>query len=317
MVAHLSRSPGFSVLIPAHRAGRTIGATLASVAAQSTPPAEILIFEDGRVDDLATVVEAFAEGTAIPLRLFGSHRNGGVSRARNALLAEARSPFVAFLDADDLWSPDHLAQAATAFAQGADVVFSGVTFIDAAGRPLPGRAEPNERQLRDMAPALFHYNFVQCTSTLCLRRTWVEIVGGFDPTLSHGEDLDLWLRLLAGGAAWQYSGDCTCAYRKHPTSAMGQTLLAVDRMAAFYEKHLRNPLIPRAARRRALVNNRRHHARLNWRRHPATARVALQRLAQLQPWNPLHLAAWVAVSLWGRLGPGEAIAASPSVTRSP
>lgn len=314
MVASLLTSPGFSVLIPAYRAGRTLGATLASVAAQSVLPHEILIYEDGRFDDLAATVATFAASSSIPVRLLGSIRNGGVSRARNALIAEARGEFVAFLDADDIWSPHHLALAAAAFATGADVVFSGVTFIDTDGRPLPGRAEPNESQLRDMAPALFHYNFVQCTSTLSLRRRWIGIVGNFDPALSHGEDLDLWLRLLAAGASWEYSGDCTCAYRKHATSAMGQTLLAVERMAAFYEKHLRNPLIPRIARRRALLNNRRHHARLNWRRHPQTAVVALRRLTQLQPWNPLHPAAWLAVSLWSRFGSGNRVAVAPSRT---
>lgn len=296
----MSLHPTFSVLIPAFRAAGTIRATLEAVAAQTLPPAEVLVYEDGRFDALGTIVSEFAAQASFPVRLLGRPVNGGVSAARNALIAAAHGEFIAFLDADDIWAPGHLAQAAVAFAAGADVVFSGVTFIDAASRPLPGRGEPTPRQLKDMAPAMFHYNFVQCTSTLSLRRNWLERVGVFDPTLSHGEDLDLWLRLLAAGARWQYSGHCSCAYRKHPTSAMGQTLLVVGRMAAFYEKHLHNPLIPRRQRRRALINNRRYHARLHWRQRPAEALPALRRLMRLQPWNPLHPLAWLFLSVRAR-----------------
>jgi len=225
--------------------------------------------------------------------------NGGVSRARNIMLSEASGEFIAFLDADDIWAPDHLAHAAKAFADGADVAFSGVTFIDENGHAFAGRAEPSSAQLANIAPAMFQYNFVQCTSTLSLRRAWIDHVGNFDAALSHGEDLDLWLRLLAAGARWQYTGECSCAYRKHASSAMGQTLLVVERMAAFYEKHLNNPLIPRATRRAALISNRRAQARLHWRRRPAAAAVALRRLVNLQPWNPIYLLALPGVMAWG------------------
>ena len=297
--------PRVSVLIPARRAAATIRATLEAAAGQTVRPGEILVYEDGRCDNLAAEVDAFATVAACPVRLLGSETNQGVSYARNALLAAARGDFIAFLDADDIWGPDHLAHAVRCFDSGADIAFSGVTFIDAAGRPLPGRSAPSEQDLRDMAPALFEYNFVQCTSTVTVRREWLDRVGAFDEKLSHGEDLDLWLRLLGAGAVWQFTGECSCAYRKHPSSAMGQTLLAVERLAAFYEKHLNNDLIPGEVRRRALISNRRNHARLNWRQRPTEAAAALRRLARLQPWNPLHPAAWLAVTAWSRWARGD------------
>jgi len=287
---------GFSVLLPAYRAGATIAAALQSAASQTHLPREILVYEDGCTDHTRATVETFAATAPCTVRLLGSAINAGVSRARNALLEEARGEFIAFLDADDIWSVDHLARAATCFSEGADVAFSGVTFVDVAGQALPGRAEPSPEDLAHIAAAMFQYNFVQCTSTLSVRHSLLVEVGAFDTRLSHGEDLDLWLRLLAAGARWYYTGACSCAYRKHPTSAMGQTLLAVERLAVFYEKHLDNPLIPRRLRRRVLASNRWSHARLNWRRRPEEAAAALRRLVRLQPWNPFPVAALMVVS---------------------
>lgn len=301
----------FSVLIPAYKAARTITATLNAVTAQTLTPVEILIYEDGCFDNLAQLVSKFAETAPCPVRLMSCPLNGGVSRARNILLREARGEFIAFLDADDIWAANHLKTAADAFANGADVVFSGVTFIDAAGVPFGGRAEPSAEQLANLAPSIFCYNFVQATSTLSLRRSWIDRVGDFDVTLSHGEDLDLWLRLLAAGAKWQYTGHCSCAYRKHLTSAMGQTLLVVERMAAFYEKHLHNPLIPRSYRRGALIINRRVQARLHWRRRPAESIVALRRLVRLQPWNVRYLLALPAVTIWSWFAGSSVTPAAP------
>lgn len=293
--------PGtFSVLIPAHRAAGYIIPALAAAAAQTRLPAEVLIYEDGRLDDLAARVAAFAPTAPFPIRVVSVEQNTGVSAARNFLMRAARGEFLAFLDADDVWAPDHLAGAAAAFAGGADVAFSGVTFLDPTGAAIPGVAEPSAADLADIAPVMFRYNFVQCTSTLSLRRSWIDRVGGFDPTLSHGEDLDLWLRLLAAGAVWRYTGRTSCAYRKHPLSAMGQTRLASARLTAFYEKQLGNIQIPRPQRRAALIDNLWVNARLSWRADPAAAAAAWRRLVQLQPWNLVALAGWIFSAARGR-----------------
>lgn len=291
--AHEFLPGAFSVLIPAHRAAHHIIPTLTAVVGQTCPPAEVLIYEDGRFDDLAARVADFAATAPIPIHLVTARKNTGVSRARNFLLSAARGEFIAFLDADDVWAPDHLAAAATCFAAGADVAFSGVTFLDAEGGIIAGSAEPSAADLADIAPVMFRYNFVQCTSTLSLRRSWIDRVGGFDPVLSHGEDLDLWLRLLAAGAVWRYTGRTSCAYRKHPQSAMGQTRLASARLTAFYEKQLGNPQIPRPQRRAALIGNLWVNARLSWRADPAAAAAAWRRLVQLQPWNLVALVGWI------------------------
>jgi glycosyltransferase involved in cell wall biosynthesis len=286
-----------SVLVPAYKAAGYITRTLESVAAQTLLPGEVIVFEDGRTDDLEKKVEAFSKGSPFPVFLMGVPKNQGVSCARNQLMRRARGSILAFLDADDVWESDHLETASAGFAAGADVCFSGVTFIDSSDRPLPGASEPTADDLENMAPSVFRYNFVQCTSTLSVKSAWIEKVGDFDVRLSHGEDLDLWLRLLAAGARFHYTGRCTCRYRKHPQSAMHDTLRMVEQMGAFYEKHLGNDLIPRQQRREALISNRRVLARLNWRMNPSKSASAFARLAQLQPWNPFHASFWLIARL--------------------
>jgi glycosyltransferase involved in cell wall biosynthesis len=286
-----------SVLIPAYKAGRYIIRTLESVAAQTVLPDEVIIFEDGITDDLGERIEDFSRKSSLPVYLIGESRNIGVSAARNRLIERARGSVLAFLDADDIWEHDHLESACAGFAAGADVCFSGVTFIDNADRPLPGASEPSADDLANMAPSVFRYNFVQCTSTLSLKKSWIDRVGNFDVRLSHGEDLDLWLRLLAAGARFHYTGRFRCRYRKHPQSAMHDTMRMVENMGAFYEKHLENGLIPREQRRDALISNRRVLARLNWRSNPSKAATAFARLAQLEPWNPIHAGFWLIARL--------------------
>jgi glycosyltransferase involved in cell wall biosynthesis len=292
-----TEAPTLSVLIPAYKAARYIVRTLEAVAAQTVRPDEVIVFEDGRTDDLGERVEAFAKGAAFPVILISETKNQGVSAARNRLIQRASGSLLAFLDADDVWEPDHLESASAGFAAGADVCFSGVTFIDNFDQPLPGSAGPTADDLADMPPSVFRYNFVQCTSTLSLRRSWIDRVGDFDVRLSHGEDLDLWLRLMAAGARFHYTGRCSCRYRKHPQSAMHDTLRMVEQMGAFYEKHLGNGLIPRQQRRGALISNRRVLARLHWRSNPSKSATAFARLARLQPWNPLHAGFWLVARL--------------------
>ncbi|HEY9153832.1 MAG TPA: glycosyltransferase family A protein, partial [Opitutaceae bacterium] len=98
-----------SILIPAYRAGHYIGQTLESIRAQTYTNWEVLVLEDGIFDDTATTVRAFAASVSQPVRLVQREKNAGVSRARNSLLDLAQGEFIAFLDADDLWLPDHLA----------------------------------------------------------------------------------------------------------------------------------------------------------------------------------------------------------------
>ncbi|MFI5092213.1 MAG: glycosyltransferase family 2 protein [Candidatus Acidiferrales bacterium] len=92
-----------SVLIPAYNCAATIQATLNSVLRQSLPAEEILVMDDGSTDQTAAILKLYEPR----IRVFWQP-NGGVSRARNALIARARGDLIAFLDSDDVWHPGYL-----------------------------------------------------------------------------------------------------------------------------------------------------------------------------------------------------------------
>lgn len=99
-------TPRVSVLIPAYNAEHTIGRTLTAAMQQSLSAIEILVVNDGSTDRTSQIISEFAHMD--PRIRYIDRPNLGVAAARNAALAMAKSPFVAPLDADDLWHPNKL-----------------------------------------------------------------------------------------------------------------------------------------------------------------------------------------------------------------
>lgn len=109
-------SPLFSVVIPAYKAAAFIRQTLRSVYAQTEQDFEIVVVNDGSPDDTADIL---AQETDPRLRVI-TQPNGGECAARNRGVRESRGTYVAFLDSDDAWLPDHLEHARTFFEQHPD-----------------------------------------------------------------------------------------------------------------------------------------------------------------------------------------------------
>jgi len=93
----------YAVIMPAYNRAGWIAASLESVLAQSLPPAEVMVVDDGSEDNTEEVVAGFA-GRVRYLRV----TNGGPSRARNIGAAHTSAPWIAFCDSDDLWLPEKM-----------------------------------------------------------------------------------------------------------------------------------------------------------------------------------------------------------------
>jgi hypothetical protein len=184
-----------SVVIPAYNAEAYLAEAVASALAQTHVPLEVLVVDDGSTDGTARCVQAFGP----PVRCVGQ-ANAGPSAARNRGVAASRGEVVAFLDADDRWLPGTLA--AQVAALGArpvpDVVFGWARFVDASGAALAEGVHPT---VADLEPSrLLLAGSPLLLSTMAARRDLLVRLGPFDPALQQGEDWDLALRLVAGGA---------------------------------------------------------------------------------------------------------------------
>ncbi|MEO0769060.1 MAG: glycosyltransferase family 2 protein, partial [Cyanobacteria bacterium J06649_4] len=139
--------------------------------------------------------ESLNELTKARVKLISQPKQG-TSRARNAGIAQSSSPYVAFLDADDIWLPEKLERQIELMDAAPDVslVYCWAAAIDEQGQLL-GRIYA-ERLRQQAWAGLVERNVISTPSTVLLRRDCLEAVGGFDATLgSYVEDKDLWLRI--------------------------------------------------------------------------------------------------------------------------
>jgi glycosyltransferase involved in cell wall biosynthesis len=178
-----------TVGIPAYNAASFIQRAVDSVRAQSWPIAEVLVVDDGSKDDTAAAAERLG------CRVVRHQRNKGDPGARNTLLANAATPYVAMLDADDEWLSHHLETVvpllvghphrAAAFGL-ARYVPSGLTWP----MPRPAGAGP------DLLAVALHRAMIPHNAVV-LRVAHVQSVGGYREHLRHASDYDLWCRLAA------------------------------------------------------------------------------------------------------------------------
>ena len=273
-------APALSVIIPVWNGERYLPESLACLAAQTRRDFEVIVVDDGSTDGSAALVEAFAQTPGAPSVSLIRQANAGVSAARNRGIAAARAPLIGFLDCDDLWTPDKVAQqlAVLEAHPEIDLCFTGFSFIDGAGRDLPERSLPPEGPVS--VEALLPRNFIH-TSTVIVRRSALERVGGFDTGLSTFEDFELWLRI----GALRDPGilglrQILCRYRRHATQTTRDWTAMHDGWRATVERiGQRHPAAWARVRSKALAYNLEYCASLAWNSGDVPAMRALMRRA--------------------------------------
>jgi glycosyltransferase involved in cell wall biosynthesis len=169
-----------SVIIPAFNAARTIEETIASVLAQERPPEEILLVDDGSTDDTGSRAARLS-----PLVRVLGQANLGPPAATNRGIREAAGTHLAFIDADDLWSPDKLARQAAAFADDPmlDAVFGHMHSF-----ACPSATDDERRQWHIPSEPQAGWML----GTLLVKRTAIDRVGILDERFRIGAAIE-WL----------------------------------------------------------------------------------------------------------------------------
>jgi glycosyltransferase involved in cell wall biosynthesis len=208
-----------TVVIPTYNRAALLTRAVESARAQTVAPFEILVVDDGSTDDTARIVAAWGA----PIRYIAT-ANGGVARARNVGIAQAKGDWIAFLDSDDEWEPGKLAAQCAALDAAPDArwCITGCTLVDGDGRPTPGRqgyeavfpvfSETRDtaeryfaRALRPLRPdvyagdlyeTLFRGNVVLPSSTMVHREVF-ERCGAFDPAFRYAEETEFFHRVAA------------------------------------------------------------------------------------------------------------------------
>ncbi|HEX4589468.1 MAG TPA: glycosyltransferase [Gemmataceae bacterium] len=184
-------APAVTVIVTSFNYGRYVRAALESVRAQTAGDFECIVVDDGSTDDSIAVIQSFLDDPRFRLI---RQENRGVSHARNVGIEDTAAPFIAFLDADDLWRPTKLERQLARFAAepAVGVVCTRRTIIDRDGQPQSG--EDKRPAEGDVIGPLFRQNFV-CFSSAMVRREAAVRVGGFDERLGLAVDYDFWLRV--------------------------------------------------------------------------------------------------------------------------
>lgn len=180
-----------SIIIPAYNAEKTILETIQSVLNQTIFDFEIIVIDDGSKDKTLEVISMIGDPRIRVL----SYPNAGVSTSRNRGLEQARGEFIAFLDHDDLWSPEKLESQLRALQEHPDaaLAYSWTDHCDNAGNVITmGR---HLSWTGNVYSKLLVDNFLDTASNPLIRKVALDEVGGFDPSINSSGEWDLWLRL--------------------------------------------------------------------------------------------------------------------------
>ncbi len=230
----MSPPPTISIVMPCYNAAPHLPRSVASVRAQSVTDWELIVVDDGSTDSSAKVLRALA-AEDVRIRAV-SQLNAGAAVARNRGLEHVRGRYTAFLDADDTWHPDFLAEMVGALESHTDagLAYCGWQNIGLGG----GRDDPYvppDYEAGDKTATLLR----SCPWPIHGALTRSELVrqaGGFDEAFRSCMDYDLWLRL---GTAHR--------------------LLRVERVLAYYHHHGGTQIT--ASRARLALNHRRVQAK--------------------------------------------------------
>ena len=185
--------PLISIIMPAYNGEKTIRETVESVISQTESDWELIAIDDGSQDSTVEILSSIGDPRVKVL----SYSNAGPSASRNRGIAHARGDYISFIDADDLWTPDKLESQLQALQNNpqAAVAYSWIDFIDESSQFA--RRGSHLSVNGNVYANLLIVNFLESGSNPLIRREALTEVGGFDESLTHGEDWELWLRLAA------------------------------------------------------------------------------------------------------------------------
>jgi glycosyltransferase involved in cell wall biosynthesis len=208
--------PLVSIIMPAYRVAKYIGAAVESVFSQTFQNYEIIVINDGSpdTDELEAVLAPYRDRI-----VYLAEENRGCSGARNTGIKVARGKYIALLDPDDLWEPDYLSVQVSMLEQNPDI---DVVYPNAL---IFGDSDLSGKTFMDVMPSHGEVTFESLISQRCnvmisvtAKRDAIVRAGLFNEGLRSAEDFDMWLRILHQGGRIAYHRQELVKYRRHHSS---------------------------------------------------------------------------------------------------
>lgn len=220
----MTDQPQVTIVMPAYNPGRHIADAIDSVRKQTLQDWVLLLVDDGSTEQISVIADS-------RLRILRQEHHG-ISAARNRALLEAKTEYIAFLDADDLWSEHKLEKQIAFMNAHPETALSFTQFerIDENGVFIGSGSFQTQCQYEDLLKA----SFIQ-TSTALMRRSILPAVGLFDVMLPVGEDWDFFLRVAMH---YKLSGltEYLSKYREHAAST-SRKMSVNEPHAEVYRRH--------------------------------------------------------------------------------
>ena len=247
--------PSVSIILPTYDRLAFLREAVASVVGQAVSDWELIVIDDGSTDETVPWLESLRDSR---ITLVREPHTGDLSRLRNLGLARARSPWIAFLDSDDRWSPQKLERQMAYHKANPRFRWSytGRRFIDAAGEYLPdsrfSRWVPHSGWIVEQMIAL-EANIA--LPSVMVQRALLRDAGGFNETYRANEDMELWLR-LAERAECGLVDEPLLDIRKHKTDTfqLPEVSLALVQMYDDFASRTVDPALKKQAIMRQAPN---------------------------------------------------------------
>lgn len=246
-------APKISVIIPSYKTAHLIQACLDSVFAQTYTDFETIVVNDGSPDTLE--LEA-ALAPYLNRIVYLKQENKRAAGARNHAIRKAQGEYLAFLDSDDAWVPNHLASQMKMFAEDPSL---GLVYSNAL---LVGDPE-HEQKFMERCPSIGQADFEALISERCqipistvvARRQHLIDAGLFDETLPRCDDYDMWVRAAFHGTRIGYRRTVQARLFIGRAGSLGQSRSKmVEAYWNILEKFKRS--LPLNEKQRATVNAR-------------------------------------------------------------
>ena len=180
-----------SVVIPTHNRSELIKNAVSSVLSQTYKNIELIIVDDASTDKTEEVVKSLDQSK---IRYIKNEEAKGGNYARNLGISSSKGKYVAFLDDDDEWMPEKVADQVALFEedQSIGLVYTGAEIIYTSKNYKYIR-QPKHRG--DLSKEILMRNYIGTTSSVMVKRSLLEKVGGFDNDMPALQDYDLWIRI--------------------------------------------------------------------------------------------------------------------------